>query len=143
MPLPAPRVASTPPLASLPAPREAPSVSVARFADPTLVYHRCGRATPSALVKPAPSTSTTRFADPALVYYRRKWATPSAPDDPPACTKPPSLTWSLSNSFFATNRPQMVPSIAIRLVGSFSASSNAPELTMARLSAPSSSSPPF
>jgi hypothetical protein len=55
-PLPAPRAASTPPLASLPvpraatstppAPRAAPSMSVTRFANPALIYHHRGRATP-------------------------------------------------------------------------------------------------
>jgi hypothetical protein len=48
-----------------------------------------GWATPSALAEPAPSTSAARFADPTLVYHRCERATPSAPDDPPARTEPP------------------------------------------------------
>jgi hypothetical protein len=37
---------------------------------------------------PAPSMSAARFADPTLVYHRCERATPLAPDDMPACTVP-------------------------------------------------------
>jgi hypothetical protein len=118
-PLPAPCAASTPPLTSLPAPRvslstlpapratplttpvprvapstplapyAALSMSAACFADLAVVYHRYGRATPSAPTKRALSTSATRFVNPALVYHRRERATPLAPDDPPTRIEPP------------------------------------------------------
>jgi hypothetical protein len=59
------------------------------FSDPALVYHRRGRATPSAPADPAPSTSVARFDDPTLVYHRRERGTPTAPDAPLARTEPP------------------------------------------------------
>jgi hypothetical protein len=62
---------------------------VAHFADPALVYHRRGRATPLAPAEPTSSTSTTRFVDPVVVYHRRELAPPLAPDDSPARTEPP------------------------------------------------------
>jgi hypothetical protein len=71
-------------------PPAAPSTSVAHFADPALVYHRQGRATPLAPAEPTSSTSASRFVDPAVVYHRRELAPPPlAPDDPPARTEPP------------------------------------------------------
>jgi hypothetical protein len=83
--LPVPRTApSTPPAprttsSTTPAPRAAPSTP-ARFANPTLVYHRRGHATTSAPPGSGPSTSATRFANPAVVYHHREPATPAALD---------------------------------------------------------------
>jgi hypothetical protein len=91
--LPAPRAApSTPPApratpSTTPAPRAAPSTP-ARFANPTLVYHRRGHATTSAPLDSGPSTSATRFADPTVVYHRRELATPAALDVPAVCSEP-------------------------------------------------------
>jgi hypothetical protein len=62
---------------------------VARFANLALIYHRRGRATPSAPADPDPSMNAAHFTDPALVYRCRKRNTPSALDAPPARTKPP------------------------------------------------------
>jgi hypothetical protein len=81
-------VASTPPLAPLPAPFAAPSTSAVRFADPTPVYHSRGRATPLAPNDPGPSTSVVRFAEPVAVYHRREQAMPTAPDASATCTEP-------------------------------------------------------
>jgi hypothetical protein len=81
--LPAPRAAPSTP----PAPRAAPSTP-ARFANPTLVYHRRGHATTSAPPDSGPSTSATRFADPAVVYHRREPATPAALDVPAVRSEP-------------------------------------------------------
>jgi hypothetical protein len=39
--------------------------------------------------KPAPSTSVVRFANPTLVYHRYELAHPLALDDPPVCIEPP------------------------------------------------------
>jgi hypothetical protein len=74
---PAPRAAPS----TTPAPRAAPSTP-ARFANPTLVYHRRGHATTSAPPDSGPSTSAARFTDPAVVYHRREPATPAALDVP-------------------------------------------------------------
>jgi transposase InsO family protein len=63
----APRAAPS----TTPAPRAAPSTP-ARFANPTLVYHRRGHATTSAPPDSGLSTSAARFADPAVVYQRRR-----------------------------------------------------------------------
>jgi hypothetical protein len=85
--LPAPHAAPS----TMPAPRAAPSTppaqhtapsTPARFANPTLVYHRRGHATTSAPPDSGPSTNADRFADPAVVYHRREPATPAALDVP-------------------------------------------------------------
>jgi hypothetical protein len=81
--MPAPRVATSTP----PAPRAAPSTP-ARFANPTLVYHRRGHATTLAPPDSGPSTRATRFADPAVVYHRREPATPAALDVPAVRSEP-------------------------------------------------------
>jgi hypothetical protein len=95
--LPAPRAAMPPALVppTPPMPRAAPLTSVApcatpltlapstsgtRFVDPTLVYHRRGRAPSSAPIDPGPSTSAVYFTDLTVVYHRRESATPEAPD---------------------------------------------------------------
>jgi hypothetical protein len=82
---PAPRAT----LSTPPTPHATLSTSAARFADPTLVYHRRERATPSAPTDPSPSTSTTRFPEPTVVYHHGEPATPVAPDVPTARSKPP------------------------------------------------------
>jgi hypothetical protein len=64
-----------------PAPRAAPSTP-ARFANPTLVYHRRDHATTSAPPDSSPPTSAARFADPAVVYHHREPAPPAALDVP-------------------------------------------------------------
>jgi hypothetical protein len=83
--LPTPRAAPSTP----PAPCAAQSTSEARFADPALVYHRRGRATPSTPTDPGPSTSVARFAEPAAVYHRREPAKPVTPDVPTVRSEPP------------------------------------------------------
>jgi hypothetical protein len=61
---------------------------LARFVDPTLVYHHRGHADTSAPADSGPLTSTTRFADPAVVYHRRESAILVAPDAPAARSEP-------------------------------------------------------
>jgi hypothetical protein len=82
---PAPRVAPS----TTPTPFATPSTSASRFANPTHVYHRHGRATPSALTDPGPSTSVARFADFVVVYHRCESAMPMAPDVLVARSEPP------------------------------------------------------
>jgi hypothetical protein len=60
-----------------------------RFVDPAFVYHRHGRATPSAPTDLGPSKNVGRFADLAVVYHRHKQAMPTAPDVPVARSKLP------------------------------------------------------
>jgi hypothetical protein len=81
--LPAPRAAPSTPLV----PRAAPSTP-ARFANPTLVYHRRGHTTTSVPPDSGLSTHATRFADPAVVYHCREPATPAALDVPAVRSEP-------------------------------------------------------
>jgi hypothetical protein len=53
-----------------------PPTSVACFADPALVYHRRGRATPSKPTDSVPSMGAAHFAEPAI-YHCHKPATPA------------------------------------------------------------------
>jgi hypothetical protein len=46
------------------------------------------RATPSAPIDPSSSTSVARFAEPAVVYHRREPTTLVALDVPPARSEP-------------------------------------------------------
>ena len=56
---------------------------------PAFVYHCRERATPSVPTDLSPSTSVARFTDPTVVYHRREQAMLVAPDVPAACSNPP------------------------------------------------------
>jgi hypothetical protein len=84
VPLSAPRAAPSTPLVPLFAPRANPST-------PPVYKRGTVTCPPSTSAAPSLAPRLARFDDPTLVYHRRGRAAPSTPADPPArpCTEPP------------------------------------------------------